>query len=117
MNDFFKELDEEIYRYGGSWAAYLVRALWPHRNGLPRQDALAAVKRDALGRRREIPATFNDVIQSTFQQHNRGSDVFKSDGSQDIFCFVGAKGRGAWGLNRERALAWMTASGRAEDLM
>ena len=116
MDDFFKELDDEIYQYGGSWTAYLFRILLPHKQGLTRQDAIAAVKRDALRRGRPIPASFPDVIQSTLQQHNSESDVFRSDGSQDIFHFVGGKGTGVWALKREQARSWMIANGRAADI-
>ena len=116
MDDFFTEIDEMIYRFGGSWTAYLVRALWSHSEGLARPDVLGAVMRDAWQRGRTIPATFPDVIQATFQQHNRGSDVFRADACQDIFRFVGRKGDGVWALNPVRAMAWLIANGRERDL-
>lgn len=115
MNNFFEELDQEIYQYGGSWTAFLVRALWQHSDGLSRQDTLAAVRQDAVKRGHEIPPTFNDVIQATFQQHNSGSSVFCGNADKNLFRFVGRKGDGLWALNRERALTWMSANGRAPD--
>ena len=117
MDDIFEKLEEEIYRAGGGWCAFLVRALWPYTNGLSRHDTLKAVRADALGRANEIPPTFDDVLQSTFQQHNSGSDVFRRDASHDIFRFVGKKGEGRWAVNRKKALAWMALNGRASDFV
>lgn len=115
MDNFFEELDQEIYHLGGSWTCFLIRALWPHTNGMSRKDTQDFVIEDALDRGRRLPVSFSDVIQSTFQKHNSGSNVFCGDPNRDIFRFVGKKGSGFWALNREAALIWMANNGRAAD--
>lgn len=75
MDDFFADIDEQIERLGGGWAAYLVRALWNHQVGLDRQLVIDAVLEDALDRGRPVPPSFESTIQATFQQHNSASNV------------------------------------------
>ena len=115
MTDIFEELDHQIARMGGTWTAYLVRALWPYPAGLSRVEALDSVLDDALNRGRNVPKSFKDVLQATFQKHNRGSAVFSGPVRDDIFEFVGGQYSGVWGLHRPKALAWMAANGRACD--
>ncbi len=115
MDEFFADIDKQIERLGEGWAAYLVRALWDHPSGLSRQQVVDAVLEDALDRGKQIPHSFESTIQSTFQQHNSASSVFRRQAKDDIFEFVGGKGSGVWGLHRARALAWMAATGRACD--
>ncbi len=115
MDDFFADIDKQIERLGGGWAAYLVRALWDHPMGLDRQLVIDAVLEDALDRGRPVPPSFEGTIQATFQQHNSASNVFRASADSDIFEFVGGKGSGVWGLHRARALAWMAANGRTCD--
>lgn len=115
MDDIFAELDAQVERLGGSWTAYLIRALWNHPTGLSRQQVLDVVLEDALDRGMPIRRSFKDIIQATFQQHNSASAVFRGSAHDDIFEFVGGKGGGLWGLRRAKALAWMAANGRACD--
>jgi len=117
MDEFFAELDEQIEQFGGSWTAYIIRALWHHKHGLGRQDVIDAILEDALNRGRTTPATFADVLQSTFQKHNRNSAVFRGADCDDIFQFVGGKGSGVWAVHRAKALAWMAANGRSGDFI
>lgn len=115
MDDFFADLDKHLERLGGGWAAYLVRALWDHPGGLSRQQVMDTVLEDALDRGKRVPLSFESTIQSTFQQHNSASNVFRRQAEDDIFDFVGGKGSGTWRLRRARALAWMAANGRTCD--
>lgn len=115
MDDFFADLDKQIERLGGGWAAYLVRALWDHQMGLDRQLVIDAVLEDALDRGRPVPPSFESTIQASFQQHNSASNAFRGSADNDIFKFVGGKGSGVWVLHRARALAWMAANGRVCD--
>ena len=115
MDDIFSHLDAQVERLGGSWTAYLVRALWNHPDGLSRHQVVDAVLEDALARGMPTRRSFRDIIQATFQQHNSGSEVFRGSAHDDIFQFVGGKGRGIWGLHRAKALAWMAANGRTCD--
>jgi hypothetical protein len=115
MEDFFADIDSQIERLGGGWAAYLVRALWQRPGGLSRQQVIDAVLEDALDRGKQIPLSFVGTIQSTFQQYNSASSVFRREDKDDIFEFVGGKGSGMWRLRRSPALAWMAANGRACD--
>lgn len=115
MDDIIAELDRIVERMGGEWAAYLIRALWPHRYGLCRQLALDAVLEDALNRGRRIPVSFENTIQSTFQSHCSASAVFRGNQARDIFEFVGNVGSGVWAVRRERALAWMARHNRSCD--
>jgi hypothetical protein len=111
MDDFLAEIEKQIERLGGGWAAYLVRALWDHPTGLDRQRVIDAVLEEALTRGRPIPRSFENTIQATFQQHNSASNAFRGSAHNDIFEFVGDKGSGVWGLRRAQALAWMATKG------
>lgn len=115
MDDIFAELDEQVERLGGSWTAYIVRALWHHPKGLSRQNVIEAVRQDALERGHPIPATFGEVLSATFQKHNSGSNGFRGGERDNIFRFCGGKGSGMWALHRSKALAWMAANGRTCD--
>jgi hypothetical protein len=115
MDDFFADMDKHIERFGGAWAAYLVRALWDHPGGLSREQVIDAVLEDALARGRPTPRSLESTLQSTFQQHNSASSMFRRKAEDDILEFVGGKGSGTWRLRRPRALAWMATNARACD--
>lgn len=116
MTDIFSEIEIITQRCnGGGWAAFIIRALWPYENGLSRKEVIDAVLEEALDRGMRTPKSFADTLQATFQRHNSGSKAYRASKNANLFQFVGVKGSGVWGLNRDTALAWMAANRRACD--
>ena len=120
-SDFLAELDSEIKatldQQGGTWPAFIVRALWKHPSGRVRADVYQSIRIDAEKRGRKIPRTFDQTIQQSFEKFNSGSDVWDGNPQHDIFSFPQGKGAGFWGLNLDRAKEWMRANGRTNDLV
>ncbi len=114
-NDFLAELDNEltaaIEAHGGTWAAFIVRALWDYPFGRERADVLLAVRADAGRRNKSIPESFEQTIQRSFENFNGQSSDFKRAPSDDIFCYPKGKNVGFWSLNRELASQWMKGHG------
>lgn len=114
-DDFFAALESEIAAsleaQGGPWAAFIVRALWDYPLGRERTDVLQAVKVDARRRNKNIPATFEQTIQRSFENFNGQSSDFDRQPSDDIFCYPQGKNVGFWSLKRECASQWMKRHG------
>jgi hypothetical protein len=65
-------------------------------------------KKDGL----PIPQSFEEAVQSSYNQYSIDSAVFKKRNlpdSEAIFYAPGGKGSGRWAVNNERASAWMKA--------
>ena len=118
--DFMTEITlEEIEQYviererrrKNSWAACLVRVLWPYsERGMLRLDAIYAVQelRTRLGV--SIPPTLEHTVQSAYNSHCEGSKVFAArnvDEAEAFFHPVGRKGSGRWAVYRGRVEVWL----------
>lgn len=79
-------------------------------NGLSRQMVLHDLERQRKKDGLPIPESFEEAVQSSYNQHSIDSVVFRKRNLPDteaIFYAPGGKGSGRWALNTERAIAWL----------
>jgi|SRR5476649_1979144 hypothetical protein len=95
-----------------SYVGDLIRVLMPLPNGLSRQMVLHYLNKQRQKDGLPIPPSFDNAVQSSYNQHSIDSDVFrkrKVPESEAIFYSPEGKGSGKWAVNRERAAAWLRA--------
>jgi hypothetical protein len=94
----------------------LIRVLWPYQRGLQRQFVIDRVWALRQPKGLPIPKTFEQTVQSSFNQYNAESQVFLKSGrspEEALFYPVGGKGSGRWAVYHERAARWLR--GKALD--
>jgi hypothetical protein len=97
------------FREEHSYVMDLIRALAPRPSGLPRQMVLHELRRDREKNSLPIPATFEEAVQSSYNQYSTDSAVYKRRGSppkDGLFFAPGGKGSGRWATHTKAALEW-----------
>jgi hypothetical protein len=93
----------------------LIEALLPAGpDGFPRPRVIESVERSRRRKNMPMPLKFEESVQSTFNQHCFGSEVFKKRGSGEGAIFHTRRvGKYAyWSVDREQARAWLAKHGK-----
>jgi hypothetical protein len=99
-------------RHSHPYVADLIRVLLPFSNGLRRSMVMHELKKRRKKDGLPIPPSFEESVQSSYNQHSVDSSVFrkrKAPDSEGLFYSPDGKGSGRWAVNRERAGAWLRA--------
>ena len=109
--EFLKEIDEFLEDHRRSkehtYVADLIRFLLPHKGGLSRGLVLHQIERQRRTDGLPIPPTFEEAVQSSYNQNCLDSTVFRERGlpdSEAIFYSPGGSGSGTWAVNMEQGL-------------
>jgi hypothetical protein len=94
----------------------IIRALMPYPRRR-RPDVIDAVFYARNDRGNRIPPTFENSVQTAFNQHNRDSSVWQktADARKAIFYCPGGSGSGWWAVDKERAREWLRAQKFEEE--
>ena len=114
LEKFLREIDEQNQlkrkRKGHTYVEDLISILLPAKNqGLARSIVLDQLKRQRRQRGLPVPATFEQAVQSVYNQHCVNSDVFRKrnlPNSAAPFFSPGGSGSGIWAADPERAQEW-----------
>lgn len=97
----------------------LMRLLPPWRDGLPRSVVLDRLERQRRNDGLPIPKSFEQAVQSAYNQNCVDSAVFKKRGlpnSAAPFFSPGGSGSGLWAVDPERAKKWLRKRRCGDDV-
>lgn len=96
----------------------LIEILAPHVNGLSRRLVLTSLRRSRERKGLPIPDTFEETVQSVFNQHCIQSEVFRNRSADDngFFCSVHDGNTAVWVVDTRRADAWWRTRSPLYDL-
>jgi hypothetical protein len=106
----FHELENA--RRNHPYVGDLIRTLWPYENGLRRPMVMHELERQRRKAGLPIPASFEEAVQSSYNQYSIDSVVFRKRNRPDseaLFYSPDGKGSGKWAVHRERASLWLKA--------
>src|SRR5712692_2246831 len=119
LDDLFEEAmviwRQRQWRRDNPYVADLIEIMWPHGDiGLSRRNIIDALERSRCDKGLPVPDTFEQTVQSAFNQHCMQSAVFKKRGVPTDGLFSSRRdGTSAiWAVYRERAKAWLIAQNR-----
>jgi len=100
-------------RLENPWALHLIKILYPRgEKGLRRQDVIEELEKMRKPLGLSTPKAFSETVSSAFQRYCVGAAAYMKSGasSEDgFFLMPKGKGLGIWGVDREKALAWLKA--------
>jgi len=88
----------------------LIEVLRAYPNGLGRTWAIDEIEKRRKAKGLTIPLSFENSIQSAYNQHSVDSAEWRKRGSKaetGLFFSPGGKGSGKWAVNQDRAAAWL----------
>jgi hypothetical protein len=126
MDDLLEDLYQEAlaasrvkrWRRENSYVADLVETLWPHGAlGLSRRMAIQSMERSRRAKRLPIPDSFEQTLQSAFNQHCVESAVFSKRNAPADGLFSSRRNGNttSWIVRRDRATAWLIARNKAAE--
>ena len=124
LERFLREIDEENQlkrkRKGHTYVEDLIRILLPRKDrGLPRSIVIDQLKRQRRQAGLPVPATFEEAVQSAYNQNCVDSDVFRKrnlSNSAAPFFSPGGSGSGIWAVDPERAQEWLRKHRCVDDV-
>ena len=114
LEKFLREIDEENQlkrkRKGHTYVEDLITILLPRKKrGLPRSIVLDQLKRQRRQGGLPVPPTFEEAVQSAYNQNCADSDVFRKrnlPNSAAPFFSPEGSGLGIWAVDPERVQEW-----------
>jgi hypothetical protein len=107
---------EKQWRKDNSYVADLIEILWPlAATGLSRRKAIGAMEQLRRKKQLPIPETFEQTVQSAFNQHCIQSAVFQERNvpSDGLFTSRRLGNSTTWAVHRDRAAAWLAARNKS----
>lgn len=107
---------ERQWRRENPYVVDLVEVLWPHGpGGLSRRKVIESMKVKRHVKGLPVPDSFEETVQSAFNQHCIDSAVFRKRGvpTDGLFSSRRSGNSTSWLVHRDRAAAWLIA--RNED--
>lgn len=108
---------EKLWRRENSYVADLIEVLWPNgKHDLSRRKTIDSMEVLRCAKRLSVPNTFEQTVQSAFNQHCIHSPVFKRRIAPADGLFSSRRtGNGTyWIVHHERATSWLKAKNRAK---
>jgi len=107
---------ERQWRRDNPYVADLIEALWQSgKDGISRRTVIRSMERARRAKGLPIPDSFEETVQSAFNQHCVESAVFKKrDVAADgLFSRKRAGNTSNWIVHREPAARWLAAKNRS----
>lgn len=92
-----------------SYVTELIELLRPHSSGLSRHLVLSQLRKSRKSQGLSIPDTFEETVQSSFNQHCIQSEVFRSRNAPEdgFFCSKHYDNTATWVVDADLADAWL----------
>ncbi|HYS57389.1 MAG TPA: hypothetical protein VEM34_04555 [Burkholderiales bacterium] len=124
LDDLFEEafvaLRQRQWRRDNPYVADLIEVMLPHGDmGLSRRNVIDTLERWRRDKGLLVPDTFEQTVQSAFNQHCVQSSVFRKRrvAADGLFSSRHEGASAIWAVYRERARAWVIAKdGSSVDL-